>query len=219
MTASPRRAAPRGEFPASTMFAYGESMKAGVDMLDLNVVLSADGVLMVQHDETVDRQTGASGDVGAMTAAELHSLDNAYWFTLDGVGRDHPSDAYVYRGIRTGQLGIDGMQRRVADYPDVFANGNVISTVGAFLIGASVAVFIINFVRTVRRGEPAGDDPWGGYTLEWATSSPPAHHNFTRMPRIRSERPVFDEKYAAELEARREPDDTETRRNTEDRRG
>ena len=39
---------------------------------------------------------------------------------------------------------------------------------------------------------PAGDDPWGGYTLEWATTSPPPEHNFSSMPRIRSERPAFD---------------------------
>jgi cytochrome c oxidase subunit 1 len=98
------------------------------------------------------------------------------------------------------QLGIDGMQRRVADYPDVFANGNVVSTVGAFLIGASVAVFIINFVRTVRRGEPAGDDPWGGYTLEWATSSPPPPHNFHSLPPVRSERPLFDARNSEEVD-------------------
>jgi cytochrome c oxidase subunit 1 len=39
---------------------------------------------------------------------------------------------------------------------------------------------------------PAGDDPWGGYSLEWATSSPPPEHNFAELPPIRSERPVFD---------------------------
>jgi cytochrome c oxidase subunit I len=92
------------------------------------------------------------------------------------------------------QMGLDGMQRRIADYPEVFATGNLISTIGAFLIALSVAVFILNFVRSVRRGEPAGDDPWQGYTLEWATSSPPPHHNFHSLPPVRSERPVFDER-------------------------
>ncbi|HET9442616.1 MAG TPA: hypothetical protein VFO65_04790, partial [Acidimicrobiales bacterium] len=43
---------------------------------------------------------------------------------------------------------------------------------------------------------PAGDDPWGGHTLEWATTSPPPEHNFTRLPPIRSDRPVFDERMA-----------------------
>jgi cytochrome c oxidase subunit I len=90
------------------------------------------------------------------------------------------------------QLGLDGMQRRIADYPEAFSIGNLISTIGAFLIAASVVTFIINFIRSVRKGETAGDDPWNGHTLEWATSSPPPHHNFHSLPPIRSERPVFD---------------------------
>jgi cytochrome c oxidase subunit I len=98
------------------------------------------------------------------------------------------------------QLGIDGMQRRVADFPDAFTTGNALSTIGAFVIAASVAVFVVNFLRTVRKGDPAGDDPWGGNTLEWATSSPPPHHNFRSLPPIRSERPVFDARHSSEVE-------------------
>jgi cytochrome c oxidase subunit 1 len=90
------------------------------------------------------------------------------------------------------QLGLDGMQRRIADYPEAFSIGNLISTIGAFLIAASIVTFVINFIRSVRKGETAGDDPWNGHTLEWATSSPPPHHNFHSLPPIRSERPVFD---------------------------
>jgi cytochrome c oxidase subunit 1 len=119
------------------------------------------------------------------------------------------------------QLGLNGMPRR---YPDYASDSgwqplNVLATVGSFIMALAILVFLINFIKTMRSGSPAGDDPWDGYTLEWATSSPPPHHNFARMPRIRSERPVFDEKYAAELEARAQRDDTATRRNTEDRRG
>ncbi len=51
--------------------------------------------------------------------------------------------------------------------------------------------------RRLRRGRPAGDDPWGGYSLEWATSSPPPEHNFHELPLIRSERPVFDARQKA----------------------
>jgi glycerophosphoryl diester phosphodiesterase len=90
------------EFPGSTLYAYGESVKAGVDMLDLNVMLTADGVLVIQHDDTVDRLTEATGAVAEMTYAELRELDNAYWFTVDGVLRDRPEADYVHRGIRTG---------------------------------------------------------------------------------------------------------------------
>lgn len=89
-------------FPASTMYAFGESVKAGVDMLDLNVLLSKDGVLMVQHDETVDGSSDGSGKVGDLTAAQLQALDDAYWFTEACTCHDRGVMEYLYRGIRTG---------------------------------------------------------------------------------------------------------------------
>ncbi|MEX0847727.1 MAG: glycerophosphodiester phosphodiesterase family protein, partial [Ilumatobacteraceae bacterium] len=90
------------EFPHSTPFAFASSAAAGVDMLDLDVQLSADGVLVVQHDETVDRTTDGTGAIAAMTYDQLVRLDNAYWFTAECVCADQPAAAYVYRGIRTG---------------------------------------------------------------------------------------------------------------------
>ena len=93
------------------------------------------------------------------------------------------------------QLGLDGMQRRIADYPEQYSDLNVLSTVGSGIIAVSVVIFVYNFLRSIRKGEPAGDDPWQGNTLEWATSSPPPHHNFHRLPPIRSERPVFDARH------------------------
>jgi glycerophosphoryl diester phosphodiesterase len=92
-------------FPGSTMFAFRSSVAAGVDMLDLNVTLAADGVLVVQHDLTVDRTTNGTGTVAELTYAELHALDNAYWFTPDcGTCTDQPTEAYVHRGVRTGEV-------------------------------------------------------------------------------------------------------------------
>ena len=93
------------------------------------------------------------------------------------------------------QLGLDGMQRRVADYPEQYSDLNMLSTVGSGIIAVSVIIFVYNFLRSLRKGDPAGDDPWQGNTLEWATSSPPPHHNFHRLPPIRSERPVFDARH------------------------
>jgi cytochrome c oxidase subunit 1 len=93
-------------------------------------------------------------------------------------------------------LGAMGMPRRYADYlpSDGFTVDNVISSVGAFVLGASSLPFIWNIVRSWRHGEfTTADDPWGyGNSLEWATSSPPPRHNFALLPRIRSERPAFE---------------------------
>jgi cytochrome c oxidase subunit 1 len=94
------------------------------------------------------------------------------------------------------QLGLDGMQRRIADYAETsgYASSNLLSTIGAAVIGVAIAVFIANFVISMKKGAAAPDDPWGGYSLEWATTSPPPHHNFERLPPITSERPVFDDR-------------------------
>ncbi|MGW7258745.1 aa3-type cytochrome oxidase subunit I [Streptomyces sp. NPDC054834] len=93
-------------------------------------------------------------------------------------------------------LGEAGMPRRYADYlpTDGFTLLNTISSVGAFLLGLSTLPFLYNVWRTAHHGRRAdGDDPWGyGRSLEWATSCPPPRHNFTALPRIRSESPAFD---------------------------
>ncbi|MFE0020138.1 cytochrome c oxidase subunit I [Amycolatopsis sp. NPDC059021] len=96
-------------------------------------------------------------------------------------------------------LGAEGMPRRYADYlpTDGFTWLNTISTIGAFVLGASMIVFIWNVVRSYRFGEVVTvDDPWGyGNSLEWATTTPPPRHNFLELPRIRSERPAFELHY------------------------
>ena len=103
------------------------------------------------------------------------------------------------------QLGLDGMPRRVADYPaDAgWTALNQLITVGSVIIAISILIFAANVVVSVflRRGAVAPSDPWGGYSLEWWTSSPPPHHNFTSLPPIRSERPVFDARHAPDQAA------------------
>ncbi len=91
------------QFPASTLYGFGESVKAGADMLDLNVLLTKDGVLVVQHDDTVDRSTNGTGAVADLTYDQIAVLDDAYWFTTDcGACTGQPEANYLYRGIRTG---------------------------------------------------------------------------------------------------------------------
>ncbi|MCD7441778.1 cytochrome c oxidase subunit I [Streptomyces lincolnensis] len=102
-------------------------------------------------------------------------------------------------------LGAEGMPRRYADYlaADGFTALNTLSTIGAFLLGISTLPFLYNVWKTAKYGKKVDvDDPWGfGRSLEWATSCPPPRHNFTTLPRVRSESPAFDlhhPQYAAE---------------------
>ena len=101
-------------------------------------------------------------------------------------------------------LGLSGMPRRVADYDP--SNGwalmNMLSSIGAFMIAVSVLPFLYNVIATFISGERAGDDPWEGNTLEWATTSPPPPYNFDRLPPIRSERPLFDLRHRGHPAAR-----------------
>ena len=91
-------------------------------------------------------------------------------------------------------MGIEGMPRRVFTYAPTgdLPWLNAMASIGAGIMAISAIVFILNVVLSVLAREPAGDDPWRGFTLEWATSSPPPEFNFNALPPIRSERPLFD---------------------------
>jgi cytochrome c oxidase subunit 1 len=91
-------------------------------------------------------------------------------------------------------LGWEGMRRRVDTYPRGagWQALNDLATAGAALIAVSVAIFAVNVVRSLRARVPAGPDPWGGQTLEWATASPPPRHNFDALPPVRSYAPLLD---------------------------
>ena len=95
-------------------------------------------------------------------------------------------------------FGYDGMPRRVADYSSQFTDLNRASSIGAAFIALAVLVWLANVVVSLARREPAPADPWGGHTLEWATSSPPPRHNFSDpLPPIRSFAPLLDARQAA----------------------
>jgi cytochrome c oxidase subunit 1 len=91
-------------------------------------------------------------------------------------------------------LGMSGMPRRVYTYgaDNGWATENLVSTIGAFILGVGVLITVINVVWSLRRGKRAGPDPWEANTLEWFTTSPPPVHNFDVIPVVRSVEPMID---------------------------
>ncbi|HTU43044.1 MAG TPA: cytochrome c oxidase subunit I [Candidatus Aquilonibacter sp.] len=92
-------------------------------------------------------------------------------------------------------LGMYGMPRRVWTYPPLpgWEAMNMISTVGAFVLAFSVLIFLVNIMLSLRGGEISGDNPWDAWSLEWATTSPPAIENFPHgVPPVRGRRPLWD---------------------------
>jgi cytochrome c oxidase subunit 1 len=130
-----------------------------------------------------------------------------YWFPKmtgrmlhEGLGKVHFALMFIGFNLTffpMHELGLSGMPRRIADYASVsgWNDLNLAATVGGFLIAASMLPFLWNVFISLRSGAIAGDDPWEGNTLEWATSSPPPPYNFDRLPQIRSERPLFDQRH------------------------
>lgn len=110
-------------------------------------------------------------------------------------------------------IGVIAMPRRYYTYlpEDGVTWMNQISTIGAYLLAISVLPFLLNVWITARRGEKVtSNDPWGfGRSLEWATSCPPPRHNFTSIPRIRSESPAFDLNHP-EITGVKQPGEEET---------
>jgi cytochrome c oxidase subunit 1/cytochrome c oxidase subunit I+III len=91
-------------------------------------------------------------------------------------------------------LGLLGMPRRVFTYPDLpyFGSLNMFSTLSSFVLGFSILVFIYNIYYSLKKGKPAGDNPWQAWTLEWLTTSPPQLRNFKDLPLVKSRRPLYD---------------------------
>src|SRR4051794_28073647 len=101
----------------------------------------------------------------------------------------------------TGRMMDETLPRRYVDYlpTDDFTVLHAISSIGAFVLGASTLPFLWDVFKSDRYGRVVtADDPWGfGNSLEWATSCPPPRHNFTELPRVRSECPAFELHYPA----------------------
>jgi cytochrome c oxidase subunit 1 len=100
-------------------------------------------------------------------------------------------------------LGMDGMPRRIAEYPDQagWDGYNLVSTIGSFVLALGILLTVINVARSVKAGRIAGPDPWKGNTLEWFVPSPPPVNNFDVIPRVRSVEPMKDIRRQVEAES------------------
>jgi glycerophosphoryl diester phosphodiesterase len=122
------------EAPSSTLRALGQAVAAGADAFELDVHATVDGEIVVCHDPTVDRTTGANGAIATMTLAAIRELDNAYWWVPGEVvapGRSH--DQYVHRGQAPGDrtLGIATLREVLEGWPDVLLNLDIKQTAPA----------------------------------------------------------------------------------------
>jgi len=95
-------------------------------------------------------------------------------------------------------LGLEGMPRRVFTYPPEFATANLISSIGAFVLGIAVLPFLANILISLRAGKLAGANPWRSLTLEWTLPSPPPIHNFPQLPVVISDPYGYGRKQSAQ---------------------
>jgi cytochrome c oxidase subunit 1 len=114
-----------------------------------------------------------TGYMYSETLSKLH-----FWFTFVGV-----NVAFFPMHF----LGLAGMPRRYADYPDAYAGWNFVSSIGAYISGFAVLIFLWCIVEAFMKKRVAGNNPWGvgATTLEWTLSSPPPFHQFEKLPRMR----------------------------------
>src|SRR4051812_22777264 len=96
-------------------------------------------------------------------------------------------------------LGLEGMPRRFYTYSagSGWEGLNLLSTLGAYMVAASVLMFVLNVLLTFLRGARAADNPWSAPGLEWATSSPPAPYNFAEIPVVASRTPLWEKNFPA----------------------
>jgi len=134
-----------------------------------------------------------------------------YWFPKvfgrvmhEGLGKTHFWLMFI--GVNLAHFpmhfsGLLGMPRRIYTYPDDLGltRFNEISTVGTVIIAIAMIVFVLNVIRTLKKGESAGKNPWNSSNLEWAISSPPPVYNFSVIPEIRSRLPLWTPNGVSEI--------------------
>jgi cytochrome c oxidase subunit I len=117
-----------------------------------------------------------------------------YWFPKmtgrmydEGLGKLHFWLTFVGFNATFGPMhliGVQGMPRRVADYPEQFAGWNLFISMASFIVGLSTLIFVYNMVASWRGGARAPANPWRALTIEWQVSSPPPVFNFDRVPTV-----------------------------------
>lgn len=94
------------EFPSNTMYAFKQALKAGADMLELDVGVTKDGQVVVMHDTTLDRVTDGTGTIASHTLKQVEKLDGSYWFHAskdDAYKHGLKAKSYAFRGVATGK--------------------------------------------------------------------------------------------------------------------
>jgi cytochrome c oxidase subunit 1 len=130
-----------------------------------------------------------------------------YWFPKvtgkllgERLGRWHFWFLFLGFNLTFGPMhiaGLLGMPRRIYTYQEGrgWEVWNQLSTIGVLIQTIGFLFFVLNIALSLWRGRSAGDDPWDAWTLEWATTSPPAAYNFEVVPEVRSRRPLWDLKH------------------------
>ena len=97
--------------------------------------------------------------------------------------------------------GLLGMPRRVYTYPGGldWDPWMLVATLGSYILAVGLLLVVVGIVHALRRGSAAPPDPWGGDTLEWATSSPPRPYNFEVVPEVHSLHPMWDARTVASM--------------------
>jgi cytochrome c oxidase subunit 1 len=116
--------------------------------------------------------------IGKMSGKQYNELFGRihFWLTFVGVNITFMPQHF---------LGLAGMPRRVPDYPDALIPWNYISSVGSFISYGAALFFVFVVFHTLKYGKKCPNNPWGGTTLEWTTTSPPPFHSFEEQPVIK----------------------------------
>jgi len=113
------------EFPSNTMYAFKRAVRAGADMLELDIGVTKDGHVVIRHDTTLDATTNGTGTIASHTLRQIKRLDAAHWFSPRSphYAHDHPASAYRFRGVATGERraprGFTAADFRVATLKEV----------------------------------------------------------------------------------------------------